>query len=1450
MAFDNSRLTFDPFQDYSAVVMEQGRVQTDADWNEYLAELSRRTRAGTLDAVGHAVYPQTTPNAFKIDVDSSSSGQTVRVGLGRMYVDGILVENHGDPSTATWDPALAELSNTPQPQPTTPQVLDDTNSILFEKQKYGFGAMPPATAGAYVAYLDVWERPVTYVEDANLIDIAIGVDTTGRLQTAWRVGFLPLPALVIPGKITAGSFSPGDPISQTGESATAVVIGPVPADGPMIIGQLTGNVSNSGVWSNSGSGQFTPSAAPTGTGSYIEGSVTSGAFNSNETVVQSGTGATATLLGTVPSAGPMMVGAVSGSPAPLAPWTGQTSGAVFTPVSAPSISSSSIAGSITSGSFIPNEVVSQSSSGASATLIGPVPAAGPMIVGVITGNPDNSGAWKGQQSNAVFTPSAVPAPSSWTCSSSDSSLPWPASSGTLTTLPTSSPKSGPCCLTAGSGYTGPENQFYRIEIHTPGGAAGAGATFKWSRENASVQTLVTAINSAANTLGDPASSLTVQSLGRDQVLGFNAGDWIEITDESHDDYCLPGEIYKIDRVDVPSSSIILTTQLTSNFSSTTLGKNTYTRIIRWDQSGEVYNIVGGKQQPYYNLDTIPSGASLPNGCGGIPIPTDGSSVVLENGIAITFGLSLDNGSYQAMDFWNLTARAADGSIETLKNAPPRGLAHHFTKLSIVTLPATGTATASDCRTPWPPSGAGEECACCCTCTVGDNQKTFGTFPTIQKAIDSLIHGGEVCLLAGDFYENVSVSGKRNIVIHGCGDQTRVWSASLNPAGGTIPPGGSTAVNVPAVFSIAKCVHIEMDSFAVIADEGEVGILMDRLPSPPNNNDFIGVDVVSNKTIAITDLEIGASTLPAIAALGVSGLEISQNRVLMTSTASLYPAVYLAGEDIRFERNQVSIQADVMRSQELLNLNQATGGLENSGNLESEQSRRVLAVGGVQVGGPSRNVWIVENQITGGSRNGITLGNIIYLDPRGNDNGTLVGVMTELENTCSQGGSGSIPGTHQSGGSTIPVAAGGAIRNLHILRNTIRETGMCGIGPVGFFDLNSTKEIVSLTNVLIAENLLVHTLSRAVLPAAVNASPYGYGAISLPDVENLIVRDNIINNYGVSPGAEVCGIYVYHGQGIELGRNQIRETRDLSASGDRTFQSWSAYGGRRAGIFIELATPPVLDSSSNSSWLKSIAGISKVNVSDEFRIQPPAYAPGIPALRIHDNVVRVAYGLALHVLGQGPFSILGNHLSTGGIVAADNEAMANFDFSNPAIGNVGTLAGALAVSIVNLGIAVEAFSLLQSFLDLYNSKNSTNAVSLSGESLDVTNGAVLFSNNTVQLMAQLNKTRGACSVVIMSLDHVLCSNNELWINAGRDTVLIDALLFGISLQANSNRFQEALNSVIYSGFTFGVMNVTTHNIATYCLIADGVKAQWTVKSPNIIYKPARCKDLVRDISSGS
>ena len=117
MSGDYSRYGFDPSKDYSGVLLQQGRPLTDRDWNDETVLSSRRIQAGTFDTLGQAVVPATTPHGFAITFDA---GGHLQIGQGRLYVDGLLVENHGT-GTATWDPALAETHGA-SPTPYTAQI--------------------------------------------------------------------------------------------------------------------------------------------------------------------------------------------------------------------------------------------------------------------------------------------------------------------------------------------------------------------------------------------------------------------------------------------------------------------------------------------------------------------------------------------------------------------------------------------------------------------------------------------------------------------------------------------------------------------------------------------------------------------------------------------------------------------------------------------------------------------------------------------------------------------------------------------------------------------------------------------------------------------------------------------------------------------------------------------------------------------------------------------------------------------------------------------------------------------------------------------------------------------------------------------------------------------------------------------------------------------------------
>ena len=105
MSGDFSKWSFQSWRDFSAVLMQQGRVHTDADWNEWVSIVLRRLEAEAIDTLGRAVVPLETPDGFRIQLPTPTS---LTIGTGRAYVDGLLAENHGDPRDS-WYPQLAEL---------------------------------------------------------------------------------------------------------------------------------------------------------------------------------------------------------------------------------------------------------------------------------------------------------------------------------------------------------------------------------------------------------------------------------------------------------------------------------------------------------------------------------------------------------------------------------------------------------------------------------------------------------------------------------------------------------------------------------------------------------------------------------------------------------------------------------------------------------------------------------------------------------------------------------------------------------------------------------------------------------------------------------------------------------------------------------------------------------------------------------------------------------------------------------------------------------------------------------------------------------------------------------------------------------------------------------------------------------------------------------------------
>jgi len=329
----------------------------------------------------------------------------------------------------------------------------------------------------------------------------------------------------------------------------------------------------------------------------------------------------------------------------------------------------------------------------------------------------------------------------------------------------------------------------------------------------------------------------------------------------------------------------------------------------------------------------------------------------------------------------------------------------------------------------------------------------------------------------------------------------------------------------------------------------------------------------------------------------------------------------------------------------------------------------------------------------------------------------------------------------------------------------------------------------------------------------------------------MIRDNVIADFGYTPGAEVCGIFVLHGQMVEISRNQIRETRDWALASP---PSVAAPNAVHAGIMMMLVTPPVM---MGNAWTSSLSAQKDSFTSSFVATGKPIYEPGLPALRIQENVVRVAIGLALEAFGYGSFSIVNNHFSSGGPVNTSANRLITQDFLAPSR-NAKSYTDPLLIAILNLGLAIEDVNQGDGFAAAY--QNRTNAeVGAARRLANASSGAVLFTSNVCQLEAWASRVSGIGSVNILSYDSVLFTSNQLWVDAPPLTALVDALLLGATMQMSDNRLQECqYYPVIASGLSVGIANVTSSNIATYCIKALA-PAVYLINTPNVILWPFLC-----------
>lgn len=163
MKGDFTRNTFDPRNHYARVLMQQGRVQLDADWNEQSAIQLYFLHRLAADLIGPFAGPRHNLG-FAID-PANGDEKDFAIGYGRYYVNGYLCENDSRKMDANGN--LIPVTYLTQPDYPNPPDLPASN---------------------FLVYLDVWERHLTYIQDPNIREVALGgPDTANRSKIVWQV---------------------------------------------------------------------------------------------------------------------------------------------------------------------------------------------------------------------------------------------------------------------------------------------------------------------------------------------------------------------------------------------------------------------------------------------------------------------------------------------------------------------------------------------------------------------------------------------------------------------------------------------------------------------------------------------------------------------------------------------------------------------------------------------------------------------------------------------------------------------------------------------------------------------------------------------------------------------------------------------------------------------------------------------------------------------------------------------------------------------------------------------------------------------------------------------------------------------------------------------------------------------------------------------------------------
>lgn len=565
-------------------------------------------------------------------------------------------------------------------------------------------------------------------------------------------------------------------------------------------------------------------------------------------------------------------------------------------------------------------------------------------------------------------------------------------------------------------------------------------------------------------------------------------------------------------------------------------------------------------------------------------------------------------------------------------------------------------------------------------------------------------------------------------------------------------------------------------------------------------------LISNSTeITIEQLAIESGPRSAVQINNARHVNILRCLIQMRDLSTVWQAIFSRGDDILIESNTIEIlPREGGPPVPVVPPAIGTAGAPAGVNTPPDPITVGDATrGGIQLAGGSDRVRILENIIQGGIWNGITLGSLRIV---GSDDLDDIPDKPDSEDPCFPCRPPDLTGEPDPNNPDVRFESAGDLYNIKIAGNRITDMGINGIGVVRFFNLANGGDMIGVHGLYIYDNYITRCMRRNLAQVVqAFAGLIAYGGIALAKVTDLrILRNEIIAN-GNNHLQPICGVFAIIVQGLQLDDNRI------IGNGAKTQEpAGNAQTGIRGGVHVWVILPLVEQSSSFSAS-------SSLIKSSERR--------GVPSCLLRDNIIVAPLGRAVTFFVLGQTVVARNRLvSQGATVRGLDLISATVLIVNLGISNEWT-PGLLIILILLLAgkPSDTAPDNLCSFAILGGLFNPQPPVSLWPPLIRRWfTGKTLVSENqiTLDVMEQPNHF-GLSSIFIASLDDLGFADNQCEINSTNVFYLLDAFLLAGSVRVADNRFSETWFHAILSAWSVGLMNTTTDNQSTHCMLASAL-----------------------------